>query len=113
MNETIEIADIKRKRRIAVESIEYLVSEGNYTYVHLKNERPVLIAKTLLRFAEELPGFIRIHKGTLVNPSHIVGHYPHRAGMLAVRLSGERSLLVARRRANELKQHLSKLTRRS
>ncbi|GAB3688868.1 hypothetical protein GCM10027592_04470 [Spirosoma flavus] len=105
--ETIELADIKRKRRVSVKSIEYFESEGNYTYVHLKGERPILIAKTLLRFAEQLPEFIRIHKGTLVNPSHIVEHRPQKGGMMEVYLSGERSLTVARRRANEFKQQLS------
>jgi DNA-binding LytR/AlgR family response regulator len=103
--ETIELCDVKSRRRVAVSAIEYCVGDGNYTFVYLKGERPVLIAKTLLRFAEQLPGFIRIHKGTLVNPLHIIGHFPHK-GMLLVRLSGQRSLPVARRRAAECKQQL-------
>lgn len=106
--ETIDLCDIKRRRRVAISAIEYCVGDGNYTYVYLKGERPVLIAKTLLRFAEQLPGFIRIHKGTLVNPSHIIDHFPHK-GMLVVRLSGQRSLTVARRRTAEFKQQLATL----
>ena len=107
---TIDLCDNKRRRRVAVSAIEYFVGDGNYTYVYLKDERPVLIAKTLLRFAEQLPGFIRIHKGTLINPSHIIGHShsPHR-GLLLVRLSGQRSLTVARRRTAEFKQQLATL----
>ncbi len=104
--ETIDLFRTKNGRRVAVDAIEYCAADGNYTYVHLKGERPVLIAKTLLRFAEQLPNFIRIHKGILVNPAHIVGHRAQK-GNRVVWLSGERSLAVSRRKVISLQQQLS------
>lgn len=104
--ETIDLFGTKSRRRVSIDAIEYCTADGNYTYVHLKGERPVLTAKTLCRFAELLPGFIRIHKGILVNPTHIVGHRSQ-PGNRAVLLSGERSLTVSRRRGTGLWQQLS------
>ncbi|MBD2705640.1 LytTR family transcriptional regulator [Spirosoma sp. BT702] len=103
--ETIELRGTKSRRRVEIRFIEYCVSDGNYTYVYLKGEQPVLMAKTLLRFAEQLPNFIRIHKGTLVNPAHIIGHRSQKGNVL-VCLSGDRALLVSRRRATGFRQQL-------
>lgn len=103
--ETIVLRGPKYRRRVEIQTIEYCISDGNYTYVYLKGERPMLIAKTLLRFAELLPNFIRIHKGTLVNPAHIVGHQLQK-GNVQVYLSNNRSLAVSRRRVIGFRQHL-------
>jgi DNA-binding LytR/AlgR family response regulator len=108
--ETIELADLKRRRRVAVKSIEYFEGVGNYTFVHLKGERPVMVSKTLLRFAEQLPDFIRIHKKMLVNPEHIVDHRIQRGKPKLVRLSGDRSLTISRRRVSEIDQYFTALS---
>lgn len=107
--ETIELADIRHKRRVSVKAIEYFEGDGNYTFVHLKGERPVMVSKTLLRFAEQLPDFIRIHKKMLVNPDHIIDHRLQTGKLRSVRLSGDRSLVVSRRRMTELGQQLAAL----
>ncbi|WP_460912084.1 LytTR family transcriptional regulator DNA-binding domain-containing protein [Spirosoma areae] len=75
--------------------IEYLAGIGNYSLIHIAGERPILVSRTLRIMAEELPGFIRIHKRTLVNPRHIVD-YQRKAG--TIRLPNDRSLLISRRR---------------
>ena len=107
--ETIILSEVNKRRQVSVKTIEYFEGVGNYTFVHLKGEKPVMLSKTLLRFAEQLPGFIRIHKKTLVNPAHILYHRTPKGKMPIVRLSGDRSLTVSRRRASELKQHLLSL----
>ncbi|MFC5408030.1 LytTR family DNA-binding domain-containing protein [Larkinella bovis] len=52
--------------------LTHLVGEGNYTWLHYKNGKSVLNAYTLKTWHNQrLPHFIRIHKGTLVDPNHV------------------------------------------
>lgn len=59
----------------APEQIIRLESESNYTYVHFKDRKPLLVAKVLREFEEILKplGFIRTHRSHLVNKHYIVG----------------------------------------
>jgi two-component system LytT family response regulator len=52
-----------------------LEAESNYTYIHLKDHKTILMAKVLRFYGDLLEpfGFIRIHKSHLVNPTYITG----------------------------------------
>jgi two-component system LytT family response regulator len=62
---------VKRNRvNVKTDDVDYLKGDGNYTYIHLIAGRPILCSRTLSTF-EETPGFLRVHKGYLVNLVHV------------------------------------------
>ena len=87
---------------------------GNYTYIHTRDKRRYLMAKTLKMFQKELVGtpFTRIHKSYVVNLTH-VRHIDFGVNA-CVELAGGRTLDIARRRLkptlNEYLQHLQLAT---
>lgn len=54
---------------LSLDKIEYLVADGNYTYIHTMDEKPLLSSKTLKEYEEMLPEnlFYRIHNGHIIN----------------------------------------------
>ena|SRR6187455_990948 len=59
--------------RFSLDQIIRLEAESNYTYIHLENQRPILMAKVLSEYEKILEhyGFIRTHRSHLVNWQHI------------------------------------------
>jgi len=58
--------------RINTKQITYCEGSGNYAYIHTLNDEKYLICKTLKSLSSQLGGeFLRVHKGFLVNSSHI------------------------------------------
>jgi len=48
--------------------------EGNYTWIHLNDQKPLLICWTLKKVHARYPQFIRTHKRHLINPLYIDYH---------------------------------------
>ncbi|QJW90159.1 LytTR family transcriptional regulator [Spirosoma taeanense] len=105
--ETLLLPDFTYRRAVPVATIEYLEAVGNYTTVHLIGQKPMLVAVTLKRFAERLPDFLRIHKGILVNPAHIVAYRTRYVPTPFVRLSQDRRLPISRRQVSQLRPRLA------
>ena len=75
----------KKKKRIAIpmngytelvnlDDVIYFEANTNYCYIHIKDVKPVLVAKTLKEFEKMLidnNDFIRIHQSYMINSSHI------------------------------------------
>ncbi|GAB4002003.1 hypothetical protein GCM10028807_59580 [Spirosoma daeguense] len=95
------------KRPIPVAAIEYLEAMGNYTTLYVVGQKPLLVAITLKRLEERLPTFLRIHKGTLVNPAHIVAYRFRHVSSPFVELSQDRQLTISRRRTRRLRPQLT------
>ena len=55
------------------ENIVWLEADGNYTTIHLINNKRHVIRTTLTEMEEQLPSdnFIRIHKSYVVNKKHV------------------------------------------
>lgn len=105
--DTLLLPHFTTKRSVPVTSIEYLEAMGNYTTVHLTGNKPMLVAITLKRFSERLPDFLRIHKGTLVNPDHIVAYKTRFTVTPYVQLSKDRQLAISRRQTKRLRPQLA------
>ncbi|MCB0647241.1 MAG: LytTR family transcriptional regulator [Saprospiraceae bacterium] len=59
---------------IQINSIIYLKSDSNYTYIFLESGRSILVSKTLKNYELLLKNsFIRVHNSYLVNPDYIQG----------------------------------------
>lgn len=99
---------IKGHGSVPLSQIEYLRGSENYSFIHLVEGKPILVAYTLAKMAERLPGFIRIHKQSLVNPMHIIGHNITNSRDSMVLLSNDRTLAVSRRRASLIRKQLLK-----
>ena len=63
--------------RLVLNEIIHIEGERNYSYIYLKNNRKVLVAKTLIELEELLDskGFYRCHKSHILNGNHIVNYY--------------------------------------
>src|SRR5262245_16840821 len=55
------------------EEIIRFEASSNYTYIHFTNRKPMLIAKVLGQYEEQLSGsgFVRTHRSHLVNKQYI------------------------------------------
>ncbi|MVM36231.1 LytTR family transcriptional regulator [Spirosoma sp. HMF4905] len=65
----LEAAQLQHK--FEPEKVLYLVGDVNYCTVYLLNGKSILTSRTLKWYSERWPQFIRVHKGSLVNPQHI------------------------------------------
>jgi two-component system, LytTR family, response regulator len=73
---TFLLVNQKQKIRIPVQSIIMLEGHANYTLIYLNNGKQNLYAKCLGYFEELLneENFLRVHRGSLINPSFIVSY---------------------------------------
>ncbi|MEY3051753.1 MAG: hypothetical protein RLY31_1538 [Bacteroidota bacterium] len=87
---------------LEVNSIIYIQSESNYSYIYLKDGRAILSSKNLLVFEELLTKhrFIRIHASSLVNLEEIM-EYKKKGGGSVIMSNGE-EIRVSRNRRYEL-----------
>lgn len=79
-------------------SIMWLEGDGNYTRVHLENGHTHLLPYTLKFLNGKLPDFVRVHKSSLVNPSHAEKLLTNGYRDYAVRLSNGVILPVSAKR---------------
>lgn len=93
---------------VPVDEIIYFQSDGNYTTVHMTNDRKVLVSKQLGKFEDILDSsvFYRIHNSYLVNLNFIRKFIRSDGGYIV--LTNDQSLSVAR---NRREGFLERLTR--
>lgn len=132
INETIQKSDsyanidlllenIRKKtdnfRRIALSTSEgiYLFeiseiirceSSDNYTIFYIRNNRPILISKTLKEYEELLSehGFERIHQSHLINLSHLKSYIKKDGGYVV--MADDSRLPISQRKKNRLQEIL-------
>jgi two-component system LytT family response regulator len=96
---------------LEIDDILYLTGQVNYTSFHFQNQKEIMVSKTLKEYEEMLEpyGFMRIHKSTLVNLSHI--RNVNRKENMEVIMTNGQTLHVSRRRVPDLiewtKGHIS------
>ncbi|MCE6991026.1 LytTR family DNA-binding domain-containing protein [Dyadobacter sp. CY323] len=86
---------------LTIDQIVRMQGDGNYTFIHLKEKRPIVTSKTLKYYEEMLDefGFIRTHKSHLVNPLHIVKLAPDRDCLM---LSDGSQVEISRRKKEDV-----------
>lgn len=67
------VACCKRKHAFALDEVIRLEASSNYTLIYALNKRPLMVAKVLAAYEEELAamGFVRVHRSHLVNKQYI------------------------------------------
>ncbi|HOZ78536.1 MAG TPA: LytTR family DNA-binding domain-containing protein [Ferruginibacter sp.] len=88
----------KGTKTVMEENIIRIEASSNYCKIFFNNERPLVVAKVLHWFQDNLPEdtFFRIHRTHIVNRMHVAA--PVDQGML--RLSNGDMVQVSRRRKN-------------
>jgi two-component system LytT family response regulator len=74
LSQKIPLVTAKGIYFFAPEDIIRLEAKSNYTNFYFKNHKPILSAKVLKQYEEQLLpfGFIRTHRSHLVNKQHIL-----------------------------------------
>jgi len=86
---------------IEIDKIQRCQSDSNYTYIHIVDEKPILIAKTLKEVEDLLEGneFYRIHHSHLINVRYIRKYNNGKAGSITMK---DGTLIpISRRRKKE------------
>ena len=79
-----------------------LQGNGNYTVLHLRaSPKPLLITLTLKAFEGQLPGFIRVHKSSLINPAYVKKVIYEADKTISLLLTDGVRIAVSRRRTEE------------
>ncbi len=87
---------------LPLQDILYLEGDGNISYVHTSDTKPLVSMKSLGEYSELLEkqgGFFRVHKKLLVNTQHIARFDPSEG---ALWLNNGRSLSASRRGGQDL-----------
>ena len=71
---------------VDIKSIIYCKSEANYTRFYFDNKSTILTSKTLKTYQEELEknGFMRVHKGHIVNLNKILNYTQGKIGQITM-----------------------------
>jgi len=106
--EQVFVRDGERCWLVRVADIFLLESEGNYTRVCFKNERP-LIARSLAALETRLEAsiFFRANRSQIVNLKWVEKVEPGMAGNLEITLRGGVTVAASRRQSAALKEALS------
>lgn len=88
--------------------VAYLTGANNYTWLHFRDGKKLLVSKSLSYFEGRLPKFIRIHKTAMINPQCMQAVYepPRRKASGVVEMSCGTKLPIGRRRWNEIAETL-------
>jgi two-component system LytT family response regulator len=87
---------------IKVSEIMYCISDSNYTYIHLDNNKKILVSKTLKDIESMLidEGFLRIHNSNLINLQKIEKYIRGDGGYVI--MDDNKSLNVSRSKKDQL-----------
>ena len=81
---------------VEIPQLVFLQANNNYTFLHLKNQKRILVPKTLKHFEDMLEGsgFFRVHSSFLINMAEISSL--RRQGGLNARMSDGTEIPIAR-----------------
>ena len=91
---------------VALDSIIRVEGQGNYSWVYFTHQPRYLLATTLKRVETQLPGFIRVHKSALINPSYVTKLTLKNPHSVCLWMSDGAKLLVARQRLEGVRHQL-------
>lgn len=71
---------------LKLEDIIFCVAEKNYTVIHLKGKKPIIVSRTLLEYEKmlEQASFLRIHRTYLINLQHVVEYHRGEGGTVVM-----------------------------
>lgn len=99
---------IDRKQSVYPNEVLLLKANINYTEIHLKCGRKIMLAKTLKEFYKEFEkfGFFRVNRSVVINMNFVVKTDEN---FQSLKLKNKLQLKVSRRRRDEFKASLRRL----
>lgn len=96
---------------VEIENIVRCQSDSNYTNIFCKDEKKILISRTLKEIEELLGehGFVRVHQSHLINPQFVKGILKHDGGSLIMQDDSE--VPVSRQKAKQINEILETMLR--
>jgi DNA-binding LytR/AlgR family response regulator len=87
----------KERMKIHLSEIILLEADVNYTCLHLRSGKKIMVAKTLKSFTEILLGynFYRVHRAFLINTQHLRAY---NADLREIVLTNNHKIIASRRR---------------
>ncbi|MGK0363121.1 MAG: two-component system LytT family response regulator [Saprospiraceae bacterium] len=83
-----------------VKEIIRLEANGNYTFIHLINNRKILVSKTLAEIENKLhnhPRFVRIHRSNTINLDLLIKYVRGKGGYIEMENGVKTSVPIARK----------------
>jgi len=101
------VPDGRRMVPIALADIVWIKAEGDYSRVHTK-DRSYLVSRSLKELESRLDptAFLRLHRSTIVQASHIAEVRPAGSARYHMHLDDGTTVIVSRSRARELKDRI-------
>lgn len=100
-----------QNRPLSLKAIIRLQGYGNYTWVYLSTKSsPILVSLTLKWFEDQLPGFVRVHKSEMINPTFIRAVALDDCQQPEVCLLNEYKAKVSRRRLEQVLVKINQLS---
>ncbi len=93
---------------LALDDIIYCKSEGSYSYIHLREQSPIMVSKNLSEMEDLISSskFFRIHKTHLINKDHILKVNKTEGG--DVTMSNQEKVPISRQKRTEFFEWLTK-----
>jgi len=101
-NDQLAIPTLGGFQMIQLSKIFYIQSDGNYSRIYFEDDPPILVTRTLKQLEKTLKKneFMRIHRQTIVNVTHIDRYVRGDGGYVV--LTNKKHLDVSRRRKEQL-----------
>lgn len=91
---------------LKLEDIIVCEAEKNYTIIHLKDKKPIVVSRPLMEYEKilESAGFLRVHRTYLINMQHVTEYHRGEGGVVI--MSNGAEIEISRRKKE---QFLSKI----
>ena len=100
--QTISLASVSTKFEISTREIIRIQSISNYSKLFFRNGKTLVVARVLIRFEKELPGFVRVHRTHLINREYVSRYFSDCSGDKVELINGE-LIEVSRRKAETIR----------
>lgn len=94
---------------LKLEDIIICEAEKNYTIIHLKDKKPIIVSRTLLEYEKILDGanFLRVHRTYLVNLQHVIEYHRGDGGIIV--MSNGAEVEISRRKKEQFMSEIRKV----
>jgi DNA-binding LytR/AlgR family response regulator len=96
------ILNHKTSKKVLISQVILLKGDVNYTIFHFDNGKTKVVAHSIKFFEEhlEMHGFLRVHRGFMINPNHVIEYNPENEFLM---MSNGHKAQISRRKKSVLR----------
>ncbi len=105
-NDSLLIINHRTSKKVFIRQVVFLEGDTNYTIVHLDSGKRKIVPHSI-KFYEpflETHGFLRVHRGFMINPNHVKGYNQQERGLM---MSNGQIATISRRKEHIAKQFVN------